>query len=292
MYNILALLTGILISTFVAINGKLSTFYGEYISSAIIHLAGALFAILIFIISGKKFKLKKNIPLWYYSGGFIGVLATLSNNFSFGKIPVTNIIALGLLGQIITSLVVDQFGFFNMVKHKINIKSVFGIALSFLGVLYMLDFSDMTSLLAIILSFSAGICTVIVRSVNANLGKSTSELEGALIHHVIGFLFSILLMFVFSNDIFEVEYIPKNPILYIGGVLGLVVILIYNYIVPKISSYKITLISFIGQVLSGIIIDLILGTTWNISIIKGCFFLCIGICITNILSKNKDKIYK
>lgn len=59
MYNILALLTGILISTFVAINGKLSTFYGEYISSAIIHLAGALFAILIFIISGKKFKLKK-----------------------------------------------------------------------------------------------------------------------------------------------------------------------------------------------------------------------------------------
>jgi Uncharacterized protein conserved in bacteria len=42
---------------------------------------------------------------------------------------------------------------------------------------------------------------------------------------------------------------------YLGGALGIIVVILSSVVTPKMSSFYITLIIFIGQLFSGIIID-------------------------------------
>lgn len=42
-----------------------------------------------------------------------------------------------------------------------------------------------------------------------------------------------------------------------GGMLGVLVVLLYNITVPRISAFRLTLLSFLGQIFSGFLIDLL-----------------------------------
>ena len=99
MYNMLSLLTGVVIAVMVAVNGGLSQHYGIFIAAVIIHIVGVLFAFFLCVVLKRKISFKK-LPLWLYTGGAIGVLTTVFNNFAFGRISMTSIVALGLLGRL------------------------------------------------------------------------------------------------------------------------------------------------------------------------------------------------
>ena len=102
----LSLLTGVVIAVMVAVNGGLSQHYGIFIAAVIIHIVGVLFAFFLCVVLKRKISFKK-LPLWLYTGGAIGVLTTVFNNFAFGRISMTSIVALGLFGQTVQSIVLD-----------------------------------------------------------------------------------------------------------------------------------------------------------------------------------------
>lgn len=290
MNTLLALLSGVFVSTLVVLDGQLADFFGLYLSTTIIHLVGVVFALLIMLFGRIKFRWDRHMPLWFLSGGIVGVFATLFNNFSFGKISVTNIIALGLLGQVIFSLVIDQFGLFGLEKHKIAKSSLLGIVLSFAGIFVMLDFSNMIEVLSVLLSFAAGFCIVAVRSINARLGESIGKLEGALVHHIVGTIFSFVLLISVGRADFNFSYIPKNPVVYLGGCFGLMVVLIFNYIVPRLSAFTITVLSFLGQIGGSVALDFALGYDWNFRVMTGSAFLCVGIIFSQYMTHRARRI--
>jgi len=114
MYYLFSLITGILISVMVASNGVLTEHYGIYSATVIIHITGLLFITIMTI--SKRERLFSRRHSWYlYLGGAIGVMTTVFNNFAFSRISVTSILALGLFGQSITGLIVDQYGLRNMI---------------------------------------------------------------------------------------------------------------------------------------------------------------------------------
>ena len=108
MSMLLALLTGAVISIMVSINGGLTACVGEYTAAVVIHVVGTAFALILCLIRREKIFARRHAPAWTYLGGVIGVLTTFFNNFAFGRISVTSLTALDLLGQTMTAALISR----------------------------------------------------------------------------------------------------------------------------------------------------------------------------------------
>ena len=64
---------------------------------------------------------------------------------------------------------------------------------------------------------------------------------------------------------------------YLGGLVGVIVISLSNYITPKISAFYLTLLIFIGQLFAGTIIDFFLTNELSTGKIIGGVFVLIGL---------------
>ena len=82
MYNLLSLLTGVVIAVMIVINGQLTLIYGMVLSTVIIHIVGTIFSYLLCRVTKNAIKLDFKIPKWIYIGGAVGVLTTVFNNFT------------------------------------------------------------------------------------------------------------------------------------------------------------------------------------------------------------------
>lgn len=140
MYNFLSLFIGILITIMITFNGELSNKLGNYSALVIIHLVGFLIIILIMLCKKTKLSLKDGLPIYMYSAGAISVFTVMFNNLSYAALGVSIPVALGLLGQLLTSLVFDHYGFFGMKKIKFNKKKFIGFLIISIGISIMTFF--------------------------------------------------------------------------------------------------------------------------------------------------------
>ena len=97
-----------------------------------------------------------------------------------------------------------------------------------------------------------------------------------------GFMTSLILMLVLM--VVGVQHInisldKTNLMMYLGGIIGVFNILILNIIVPRISPVILTLLSFIGQLVSGMVIDAFVYNMFSISKILGCLIVIAGLVI-------------
>jgi transporter family-2 protein len=140
MKTLLSSFIGALISIMIMLNGTLSNSYGNYTSTVIIHLTGLFSIIFILLITRTKFKFKKNIPIYLYSAGAIGIFTVLFNNLSYSTLGVAVTIALGLLGQSITAIIIDHFGLLGMDIIRFRKEKFIGLILVSFGILVMTIF--------------------------------------------------------------------------------------------------------------------------------------------------------
>ncbi len=69
-------------------------------------------------------------PLIYYLGGIVGaftvILAAMTVN---GGMPLSSVVALSLVGQIVFSMFSDQFGFLGSTQRRISLNDIFAVML-------------------------------------------------------------------------------------------------------------------------------------------------------------------
>lgn len=140
MNNSISALIGTAIAIMILFNGTLSTAYGNYTSSVIIHIIGLFSIILVVLATKTKFVIRKDIPLYLFSAGAIGVFTVLFNNLSFHALGVSITIALGLLGQSIASILIDHFGLLGMKSIRFEKKKLIGLSCIILGIIVMTIF--------------------------------------------------------------------------------------------------------------------------------------------------------
>jgi transporter family-2 protein len=75
--------------------------------------------------------------------------------------------------------------------------------------------------------------------------------------------------------------------IYLGGVLGIGVVLVNNVIVLKISAFYLTLLIFVGQVFSGVVIDFLLAHAFSARILLGGLLVTIGLCVNLLLDRRE-----
>lgn len=286
MNHFFAFFTGILVSLMIAFNGQLGQAYGLHTSSVVVHVVG-LFVVSCFVLLKKEKPFRKGFPWFYYMGGVIGVLSVFLTNFSFFYIRVSAILALSLLGQSVMSIVVDHWGLFGMKKHPFQKRKFLGLLLLLCGIGFMVrDFY----ILALFLSFLSGVTIVLSRSLNAKLAGATSVTVGAFFNFFAGLLMAFLVYALLgSGEAGLVEAFAFSSFLpiYLGGAVGVFVVIINNHVVSKIPAFYFSLLLFIGQVFSGIVIDMFIVGTFSPANLIGAVFVAGGLCVNLFLDVRK-----
>ncbi len=137
MYNLASIFIGALIGLMVYFNGILSAYMGNYTSSVVVHLVGLIGCIFMLIVTKSKLKYDKKLSIFLYSGGVIGVFTVLFTNIGFLSLGASITIALSLLGQTISAIIIDNYGLLNTTVIKFNKKKLIGLSIIILGIIIM-----------------------------------------------------------------------------------------------------------------------------------------------------------
>lgn len=287
MYQFLALLNGAILAILISVNGNLSAQYGAFLASAIIHFVGCIAGGFLCCFEKGRQRLWRQGPLWIYLGGAIGVIMNIANNLAFGKISVTAIIALELLGQTVTALAIDSFGLFGFPRQEFKKKSLIVFAFSLIGIIVMLDRTVMSAVIAAGLSIIAGSTIVLQRIVNARLADRIGALRSSFVNHLTGFPITVIIAVIMFREIPAFSAPDPRLWIYTGGIMGVIVVVLCNITVPRLPTFTQTILSFLGQVFAGICIDLLIGVDWSRESFYGGLIIIAGMFINYLFENRK-----
>ena len=285
MFYIISLICGLLIAVQLVLNGFLSQEHGLFLSTVIIHaLALLLISVIILIKRERPFSNRRS---WYlYLGGAIGVVTIFFSNIAFAHIGVSAILALSLLGQSLAGLFIDQYGWLGMPKQKFKKHRTIGLLFVLGGITTMIDSFEM---LAVILAFLAGFIVIIARTLNAKLAELTTIRISAFFNFLISLFVAVVALVLFGrNEVFSFQVvISSEAYIYFGGFVGISIILIINIIVRKIPGFYLSLLLFIGQVFTGILLDALIDCAFTPNILLGGLLVTTGLCVDLLLVKKR-----
>lgn len=278
MNYFLSAAAGAVVAVMISINGVLSNAVGIQEAAIIFCLISLIVSLIISI--GKQSASKEKLPLWMYSAGIFNALTIWFNNLAFGKITVSAILAISLLGQAVVSAVVDHYGFFGIEKQRFDTFKLVGFIIVSLGLLVLTFPVEGDALFAVVITLLTGFCVVLSRFLNAEVAKKRSLQVSVAWNFFVASLSMIVISLAFyRTDIPAVlRMVPRiDPLLLSGALFAVASILITNYVSPRIASYYLTLFLFIGQIFTGLILDIILDGVFSIRNFSGGVIVLIGL---------------
>lgn len=145
-------------------------------------------------------------------------------------------------------------------------------------------------MLYIILSVLAGVSIVLSRVVNSNLSKKIGLFQGTFFNYLTGLSFSIIILAI-SKDGFNTNAIFSGNVpfqAYLGGFIGVLFVAFSSYITPKMSAFYLTLFTFVGQLLGGIIIDYFSLNILSTGKIVGGILVFVGLAYNLFIDKKSE----
>jgi len=76
---------------------------------------------------------------------------------------------------------------------------------------------------------------------------------------------------------------------YLGGIVGVLIIVITNVVLRKLSTFQVSLLLFVGQVFSSAAIDIFMGTDSSGRVFYGGVLVAAGILLNTIFEKSTGK---
>lgn len=288
MYYLASLFIGILVAVMITVNGGLTALNGVYSATVIIHIVGLI--LISAIILWRREKPFQKIHKWYlYIGGVLGVATTASTNFAFGQISVSAILAIGLFGQSVAGVLVDQFGLFGMRKHPFRARQIPGILLVAGGIAWMMGGEFV--FLPVLAVFLSGVLLVISRSYNSRLAEKTSVYVSTFFNYVMGLLTAIpVFLFLGAGEpIFRGFSLSPNWWIYLGGAIGVATVWLSNVVVVKIPQLYITLLMFVGQVFTGVLLDALIDGAFSVANLIGGSLVALGLALNLLLERRASR---
>lgn len=121
----------------------------------------------------------------------------------------------------------------------------------------------------ILISIASGIIVVLSRILNTALTKNIGLMESSFFNYLTGFISALILFFIMKDSIQFSNFTDTTILAYLGGIIGVVIVILSSVVTPKMSTFYISLIIFIGQLFTGIIIDCLTLQTIPINKIIG-----------------------
>ena len=262
MHYAIAGSAALIIAVMLAINGELTAVCGETLTTLLIHLVGlGVCSAAALIKRENPFKTARGVPFAILLGGVINYFTTFFNTLAVGRISVTAILALSLLGQAATSLVIDCFGLFGMEKRRLGLPELAGLAVTALGIVLLLlggGSARAAALIPIAVSVLSGACCVCTRQVTAQLSERAGLLTGTWFSYFTGSIVAVAAVIISPALGAGADFslaLAAPCWAYLGGALGAAAVYLQNLCVKRMSSVAMTLVMFAGQVFGGAAID-------------------------------------
>jgi transporter family-2 protein len=100
---------------------------GRWESAFIIHIGGAILSALLILLSrSQALSAWQTVPKYVLFGGAFGVFIIFAVGFSIPRIGATSTITILVVAQLITGLVLDHFGLFELPQYPINAYRIAG----------------------------------------------------------------------------------------------------------------------------------------------------------------------
>lgn len=134
-------------------------------------------------------------------------------------------------------------------------------------------------MLAVVVSIIAGVTIVLNRMTNAELGKRIGNFQSTLFNYITGLGTSLVFWWISGEwlGLAENSFAGIPLWAYFGGLLGVVVIVLSNYVTPRIPAFYLTLLIFSAQILTGCLIDLLMTDSFSPGKLVGGLLVLAGL---------------
>ncbi|HEV8036827.1 DMT family transporter [Yoonia sp.] len=113
------------------------------------------------------------------------------------------------------------------------------------------------------LAILAGVLVSLSRQINGRLALSTSAMESSFWNHLVGLVF-ITCVALAVGGLFAGEPAQAPWWAYLGGPVGVVFIAAGSWLIARIGAAQTALMIIAGQMISGVVLDIIMGAPGNL----------------------------
>lgn len=137
----------------------------------------------------------------------------------------------------------------------------------------------------IMIAAFTGALVILSMVTNSRLSEGVGIFQGVFINFVVGLIASIIILLFNLKTITISGNVPVWA--YLGGVIGLSVVAISNILIPKIPTIYTTLLIFVGQLFTGIVIDFFTGNHISKGKFIGGILICGGLFYNLMIDKRE-----
>ncbi|NLO39995.1 MAG: DMT family transporter [Ruminiclostridium sp.] len=144
---------------------------------------------------------------------------------------------------------------------------------------------------AVIATTLTGFTIVINRIINSRLAQRIGIFQSTLYNYITGLFVSVLFA-VFSRETIALNGLEFGNVpfwAYLGGFIGVITIVLSSYLTPRISALYLTLLLFIGQLFTGIIIDYFNSGEFSWPKLIGGIFVLTGLSYNLFVDYRKEQ---
>jgi transporter family-2 protein len=306
--DLLAALSGILISLQARANGELSLRLNNGLEAALISFSSGLLLISIISIFNPAIRrgakslrtavAAKEIAPWTLFAGVLGGTFVAVQTQIVPLIGVAIYSVASIAGQGATSLIVDRIGLTGGGKKAITPRRIAAAVVTvlavFVSVLDRIEAKDL-SLIAVFVAGVAGALVGIQRAMNGLINEhSQQSFTTSLLNFIMGTT-TLGIVFIIAVAIGKVEIVPlpSGPWwIYMGGTVGVIYIAFTSTIVQHLGVLTFTLFSTGGQLVGALCIDLILpteGVSVSTYLVSGIIMTFLGVLVGGVNSSKPLK---
>lgn len=145
-------------------------------------------------------------------------------------------------------------------------------------------------MLYITFAILSGVTIVLSRSINGMLADRIGGYQSTLFNYITGLLGSALLMFISGQtlQLFQISTYSATWWAYTGGLVGVFSVTLSSVLSNRIAAFYLTLLIFIGQLFTGVIIDYISTGAISILQVAGGILVVLGLSY-NLFIDRKEK---
>lgn len=147
-------------------------------------------------------------------------------------------------------------------------------------------------MLMILLAILGGVLTTLSMIVSSALGKKIGLIQSTIIHYIGGLIGGVFILIgMGSASAPSIIDLSKMPLyIFLGGIMGVIVVYISNIVIPKIPVVYSTLLMFSGQMICAIIIDTIIIGEFSLKKLLGAIIVALGIFYNSKIDEKENNI--
>ena len=269
-----ALLCGGGIAVQARINGELARELGDgYVAALISFVSGLLIVLVVLVFSraGRRGVgvvraelVARRIPWWLVAGGAAGALYVLSQGLAVGMLGIAVFTVAVVCGQALSGILIDSRGIGSAPPRPITAARIAGsvIMLGAVALVVSTQFLGSVPLWAILMSLAAGIAIAWQQAVNGQVRViSGSPVTATLLNMLLGSVLLVIATAVHALVVGLPQSLPSNPVLYLGGLVGVTFIALGTILAPRIGVLLLALGTIAGQLIVALLLDLVVPAT-------------------------------